>query len=85
MKNTWSVQDAKARFSEFLNSCMSDGPQVVTRRGAEEAVLVPIGEWRKLKASNKPTLKALLLTDDFKAEFSIPRRGLASRRQSVSF
>jgi hypothetical protein len=31
MKNgTWTVQDAKARFGELLEACVSDGPQVVT-------------------------------------------------------
>ena len=26
---SWSVQDAKARFSEFLENCLRDGPQLV--------------------------------------------------------
>ncbi|HJS05261.1 MAG TPA: type II toxin-antitoxin system Phd/YefM family antitoxin, partial [Variovorax sp.] len=46
--NTWPVQDAKARFSEFLEACISEGPQMVTKRGAEAAVLVPVEEWRRL-------------------------------------
>jgi predicted nucleic acid-binding protein len=29
----WAVQDAKARFSEFLEACISQGPQMVTKRG----------------------------------------------------
>ena len=37
---TWQVQDAKARFSEFLEASRKDGPQIVTRRGIEAAVLV---------------------------------------------
>jgi len=36
---TWRVQDAKARFSELLETCIVDGPQMVTKRGAEAAVL----------------------------------------------
>ncbi|MFT3799768.1 MAG: type II toxin-antitoxin system prevent-host-death family antitoxin [Burkholderiaceae bacterium] len=28
----WPVQDAKARFSEFLERCLSEGPQIVTKR-----------------------------------------------------
>ena len=40
--HAWPVQDAKARFSELLDACVAEGPQVVTRRGAETAVLVPI-------------------------------------------
>lgn len=38
----WPVQDAKARFSELLDTAQREGPQVVTRRGREAAVLVPI-------------------------------------------
>jgi antitoxin Phd len=53
--HTWPVQDAKARFSEFLDACITDGPQVVTRRGAEAAVLVPIAEWRRRQAAARPT------------------------------
>jgi prevent-host-death family protein len=37
----WSAQDAKARFSELLDTCQREGPQVVTRRGKETAVFVP--------------------------------------------
>jgi prevent-host-death family protein len=37
---SWQVQDAKARFSEFLDATIKKGPQVVTRRGVKTAVLV---------------------------------------------
>jgi antitoxin Phd len=43
----WPVQDAKARFSEMLDASASEGPQLVTRRGTEAAVLVGIDEWRR--------------------------------------
>jgi prevent-host-death family protein len=46
--NSWQVQDAKARFSELLEEAIRNGPQLVTRRGVEAAVLVPIEEWRRL-------------------------------------
>jgi len=54
--STWPVQDAKARFSEFLDACLAEGPQLVTRRGAEAAVLVPVDEWRRLQAAARPSL-----------------------------
>ena len=38
---SWPVQDAKARFSELLDTCLKEGPQIVTKRGADAAVLVP--------------------------------------------
>jgi len=38
--HTWPVQDAKAKFSGFLEACIAEGPQMVTKRGAEAAVPV---------------------------------------------
>ncbi len=79
--HTWPVQDAKARFSEFLNSCLSEGPQMVTKRGEEAAVLVSVEEWRRLKAAARPSLKQLLLSDSARTELQIPERGHAKRRR----
>ncbi|SDI83820.1 type II toxin-antitoxin system Phd/YefM family antitoxin [Variovorax sp. OV700] len=78
---TWPVQDAKARFSEFLDACLADGPQMVTKRGAEAAVLVPAAEWRRLHATAKPSLKELLLSAEARTEFLVPQRGAARRRR----
>jgi antitoxin Phd len=63
LKN-WPVQDAKAGFSEMLAACDTEGPQLVTKRGAEAEVLVPIKEWRRLAATSAPSLKDLLLLDE---------------------
>ena len=65
---TWKIQDAKARFSEFLEICIAQGPQMVTKRGTEAAVLVPVEVWRKLHENAKPSLKELLLTDEGRSE-----------------
>ena len=76
----WPVQEAKARFSEFLETCLREGPQVVTRRGKEAAVLVPVSEWQRLNHSAKPTLKELLLADTARADLKSPPRGRHRRR-----
>ena len=78
--HTWPVQDAKARFSEFLDACLVEGPQMVTRRGAEAAVLVPVQEWRRLQSAARPSLKQLLLSDQARADMIVPARGQAKRR-----
>lgn len=70
----WPVQDAKARFSEFVDITLSNGPQIVTRRGVEVAVLVPIEEWRRVLHQAPPTLKELLLADDGPRDLPIPAR-----------
>ncbi|PPD12557.1 type II toxin-antitoxin system Phd/YefM family antitoxin [Methylophilus sp.] len=78
--NSWPVQDAKSRFSELLDTCLNEGPQVVTRRGAETAVLVPMAEWKRLNNTARPSLKALLLAEDDRIDLMIPARGNANRR-----
>lgn len=78
--NSWPVQDAKSRFSELLDTCLNEGPQVVTRRGAETAVLVPMAEWKRLNNTARPSLKALLLTEDDRIDLALPARGNANRR-----
>ena len=82
--NTWTVQDAKARFSELLDACVSKGPQIVTRRGAQTAVLVPISEWKRMRESARPSLKALLLSDVGRADFALQKRGRARRRPPLA-
>jgi prevent-host-death family protein len=44
---TWSVADAKARLSELLEHVINDGPQAITRRGEQIAVVVSIEEWQR--------------------------------------
>ena len=77
---TWPVQDAKARFSEFLDACLVEGPQMVTRRGAEAAVLVPVQEWRRMQSAARPSLKQLLLSDQARTDLIVLPRGQAKRR-----
>ena len=81
--NTWPVQDAKARFSEMLDACLKDGPQLVTRRGTEAAMLVPVAEWKRLTAEARPSLKALLMSDIGRTELNIPARGQTKRRTAT--
>lgn len=70
----WQVYDAKARFSEFLDTALKDGPQVVTRRGVETAVLVPIDEWKRLKGHARPNIKDILLDPNGPHDLDIPPR-----------
>jgi antitoxin Phd len=76
---SWQVQEAKARFSEFLEASLKKGPQVVTRRGVEAAVLVPIKEWRRLQRAARPTLKQLLLAPEPRFEDLVRPRVLKRR------
>jgi prevent-host-death family protein len=54
---TWSVAQAKAKFSEVIEKAKSEGPQTITRNGRKAAVLVAAEEWeRKTKPKYKESL-----------------------------
>lgn len=53
----WSVQYANARLSELLDACIRGGSRLITRRGSETAVLVPIARRRQLVVATRPTLE----------------------------
>ncbi|MDE2891521.1 MAG: type II toxin-antitoxin system Phd/YefM family antitoxin [Chloroflexota bacterium] len=71
---TWQVQEAKARFSELLETSLREGPQVVTRRGVETAVIVPIEEWRRLRKPKYANIKEWLLAPEARTEELVPPR-----------
>jgi antitoxin Phd len=77
---SWAVQDAKARFSELLDTCLKEGPQLVTKRGADAAVLIPMRDWSRLQQSARPTLKELLLVPTPRGDIPLPERGRLHRR-----
>lgn len=54
----WALQDAKARFSEFVRRVRSEGPQHVTVHGRDEVVVIAAEEFRRLKG--EPTGSALV-------------------------
>ena len=85
MSNKWQVQEAKARFSEMLETSLADGPQVVTKRGVEAAVLVPIEQWRNLLRMTRPDLKDLLLAPEARTDALTPPRREISRRAAPRF
>ena len=45
--DVWSVAAAKAHLSEVIDRAASEGPQMITRRGRDAAVVVSAAEWRR--------------------------------------
>jgi len=48
MAGTWKLQDAKNRFSEVVRRALKAGPQIVTLRGRETAVILSVEEYHRL-------------------------------------
>jgi prevent-host-death family protein len=71
---TWTVAQAKAKFSEVIDRAMSEGPQTVTRKGRTAVVVVDAEEW------NRKTKRVGTLADFFAASplreggLRLPRR-----------
>jgi antitoxin Phd len=53
MRHIWQLQEAKNKLSEVVEAALNDGPQVITRRGADTAVVLSYADYRRLLLSQK--------------------------------
>ena len=44
----WQLETAKTRFSELFRRARNEGPQIVTRQGKEQVVVLPAEEFERL-------------------------------------
>ena len=61
----WQLREAKQRFSELVRRALIQGPQVVTRHGEEEVVVVPVEKFRRMserESGQKPDFKEFLMS-----------------------
>lgn len=56
----WQVQKAKTHLSELIERARTEGPQTITRHGAEQVVVISVEQYKMLLA-HKPDFKAFLL------------------------
>lgn len=74
---TWQLQDAKAQFSEVIRRARTNGPQVVTKQGKAEVVVLQIEQYKKLtERARQP--KSLV---EFFAESPLAGAGLNLKRK----
>lgn len=88
------VHDVATRLSDLVETTLKEGPQVVTKDGAEAAVLVSIDDWKVIKAhkawrlpSDPPreSLKDILLDPNGPHNIYIPPRGRFKLRPPFQF
>lgn len=69
----WQLQDAKNKLSEVIDRAEKEGPQTITRRGKETAVVLSMQDYLKLTKPVK-TLRQLLLDSPWsKTELNLER------------
>ena len=64
----------------MLETSLADGPQIVTRRGVDTAVLISIDQWRRFERIAPRNLKELLLAPEVRTDaLTVPRPTLRRR------
>ncbi|MFO7170723.1 MAG: type II toxin-antitoxin system Phd/YefM family antitoxin [Chloroflexota bacterium] len=53
MVRVWQLQEAKNKLSEVVEEALTHGPQVITKRGVEAAVVLSYAEYRRLTLSQQ--------------------------------
>jgi prevent-host-death family protein len=51
MIKAWQLQEAKSKFSQVVEEAVPSGPQVITKRGVEAAVVISYEEYQQMLAS----------------------------------
>lgn len=75
--DSWSLQDAKAKFSEFVRLVKAKGPHVVTLRGKPEVVVMTVKDFEALQ-QQKPSLLMLMKTSPLAGiDMDVERTGSA--------
>ena len=84
----WQLQEAKAKLSEVIQVAAKNGPQTITQRGVETAVVVSMEEWKRMQArETQPRKRTLLevLQSGPDIEIPIPPRGRHKHRKPPVF
>jgi prevent-host-death family protein len=73
----WAVAEAKAKFSELIETARAQGAQEITRNGKLVGVLVSPEEWKKAKHSATPNARTM---SDFFKNSPLAESGLDLQR-----
>ena len=66
-RSRWQLQEAKARLSELVQKAQDEGPQTITLRGKEAAVVLGAEDYARLSRSRR-TLADVLRASPIREE-----------------
>ena len=81
---TWQLQEAKNKLSEVIDTTLRSGPQVISRRGKNTAVLLSYEEYQKLTGKKKSAKAALMAMDISRLDLARDKSAIG-RATSVEF
>lgn len=79
MNNIWQLQDAKSKFSEMIDRALTQGAQIVTRRGKKTVVVMPFDEYERLTRPGGSLAQFLLTSPLVGSELTTERDPSAPR------
>ncbi len=79
----WSLQDAKARFSEVVRKAKTEGPQQITVHGREEVVVISVEEYRRAKGQPTGEVLVRMLQNSPLRDITIERVRTPARTRPV--
>lgn len=53
MIQTWQLQEAKNKLSRVIDDAIHSGPQIITRRGVEVAIVLSYEEYKRMTATEQ--------------------------------
>jgi prevent-host-death family protein len=73
MSSEWKLQDAKSRFSELFDRALTDGAQVVSRRGKQKVVVIAKDDYDRLTRPRDSLSQFLLSSPLAGSELNLER------------
>ena len=73
MASEWKLQDAKSRFSELFERALTEGAQVVSRRGKQKVVVIAKEEYDRLTRPRERLSEFLLHSPLVGSELNLER------------
>lgn len=59
----WRLQQAKRQFGKVVQKAMEEGPQTITQRGKDTAVVISAEEYQRLTGQRQPGRLLAFFTD----------------------
>ena len=73
MYKIWQLHDAKNKFSKVIDCAITQGAQIVTRRGKKAVVIMAFEEYKHLQRQNSSLAQFLLTSPLSGSELKIER------------
>jgi prevent-host-death family protein len=79
----WAIQDAKNKFSELVQRTQTEGPQVVTRHGHPEAVVISFEDYQKQRKPSQDLVQFMRQSPLFGVDLDLSRDSDTGRLEEL--